>query len=162
MAPVLVAGIVHLVHEKRRRFRSILGGLFLGENAALRKPRIMRKNSYGELPMTMLLPVRSIFRAVVSTVVPEAKNLGEPGWSELETLVETTLQNRSRAMHRQLRLFIRTIQWMPVLRYGRRHFPQRRTTGAGSLLSAGPSSRSCPLRILGTANPGPSGLLRKT
>lgn len=70
--------------------------------------------------MTVLSPVRSIFRAVVSTVVPEAKNLGEPGWSELETLVETTLQNRPRAMHRQLRLFIRTIQWMPVFRYGRR------------------------------------------
>lgn len=81
---------------------------------------IVRKNRYGELPMTVLLPVRSIFRAVVSTVVPEAKNLGEPGWSELETLVETALQNRPRAMHRQLRLFIRTIQWMPVFRYGRR------------------------------------------
>jgi len=80
----------------------------------------MRKNRYAELPMTVLLPVRSIFRAVVSTVVPEAKNLGEPGWNELETLVETTLQNRPRAMHRQLRLLIRTIQWLPVFRYGRR------------------------------------------
>ena len=70
--------------------------------------------------MTVLLPVRSIFRAVVSTVVPEARNLGEPAWSELEALVETTLQTRPRAMHRQLRLFIRTIQWMPVFRYGRR------------------------------------------
>lgn len=70
--------------------------------------------------MTVLLPVRSIFRAVVSTVVPEARNLDEPRWSELETLVETTLQNRPRAMHRQLRLFIRIIQWMPVFRYRRR------------------------------------------
>ncbi|HYK89499.1 MAG TPA: hypothetical protein VE398_12060 [Acidobacteriota bacterium] len=70
--------------------------------------------------MTVLLPVRSIFRAVVLTVVPEAKNLAEPGWSELETLVEATLQNRPRAIHRQLRLFLRTIQWMPVFRYGRR------------------------------------------
>ena len=70
--------------------------------------------------MTVLLPVRLIFRAVVCTVVPEAKNLGESGWSELETLVETTLQIHPRAMHRQLRLFIRTIQWVPVFRYGRR------------------------------------------
>jgi len=70
--------------------------------------------------MTVLLPVRSIFRAVVSTVVPEAKDLDEPGWSELEKLVEITLQNRPRAMHRQLRLFIRTIQCIPVFRYGRR------------------------------------------
>ncbi len=80
----------------------------------------MRKNGFGELPMTVLSPVRSIFRAVVSTVVPKAEELGEPGWRELETLVETTLQNRPRAVHRQLRLFIRTIQWLPVFRYGRR------------------------------------------
>lgn len=79
----------------------------------------MRKNRYGELPMTVLSPVRSIFRAVVSTVVPEAKDLSEAGWSELLTLVETTLQNLPRAMHRQLRLSIRTIQWLPVFRYGR-------------------------------------------
>lgn len=79
----------------------------------------MGKNGYGELPMTVLLPVHSIFRAVVSTVVPEAKNLSEPGWSELLRLVEATLQNRPRAMHRQLRLFIRTVQWLPVFRYGR-------------------------------------------
>ena len=80
----------------------------------------MRKIRYGELPMMVLLPVRSIFRAMVSAVVPEDNNFTEPGWSELETLVETTLQNRPRAVHRQLRLFIRTIQWMSVFRYGRR------------------------------------------
>jgi hypothetical protein len=80
----------------------------------------MSDNRYDQLPMTVLSPVRSIFRAVVSTVVPEAKNLGEPGWSELETLVETTLQSRPHAMHRQLRLFIRAIQWLPVFRYCRR------------------------------------------
>jgi Gluconate 2-dehydrogenase subunit 3 len=67
----------------------------------------------------VLLPVRSVFRAVVSTVVPEAENLSELGWSELLTLVETTLQDRPRAMHRQLRLFIRAIQLLPVFRYGR-------------------------------------------
>ena len=69
--------------------------------------------------MTVLSPVRSIFRAVVSTVVPEAKDLSEAGWNELLALVETTLQNLPHVMHRQLRLFIRTIQWLPVFRYGR-------------------------------------------
>jgi hypothetical protein len=83
----------------------------------------MSENRHDQLPLTVLSPVRSIFRAVVSTVVPEAKNLSEPGWSEFETLVETTLQNRPRAMHRQLRLFIRSIQWLPVFRYGRRFTP---------------------------------------
>ena len=70
--------------------------------------------------MTVLSPVRSIFRAVVCTVVPEGKGMDATGWSELETLVETTLQNRPRAMHRQLRLFIRAIQWLPLFRYGKR------------------------------------------
>jgi hypothetical protein len=80
----------------------------------------MRKNRHDELPMTVLSPVRSIFRAVVITVVPEAEKLGEPNWSELEMLVGTTLQNHSRAIHRQLRLFMRAIQWLPVFRYGKR------------------------------------------
>jgi len=80
----------------------------------------MRNPRQDELPTTVLVPVRSIFRAVVSTVVPEAKELDERGWSELEALVETTLQDRPRAMHRQLRLFIRTIQWLPVFRHGKR------------------------------------------
>jgi hypothetical protein len=66
-----------------------------------------------------LSPVRRIFRAVVSVVVPEANKLNEQSWGELETLVETTLRDRSPAMHRQLRLFLRTIQWLPIFRYGR-------------------------------------------
>ena len=67
-----------------------------------RQPSIMTKNRYGELPMTVLSPVRSIFRAVVSTVVPEAEELGEPGWRELETLVETTaLRNPDGLMYGQ-------------------------------------------------------------
>ena len=69
--------------------------------------------------MTMLSPVRAIFRAVVSTVVPEADQLDEQGWQQLETLVETTLRDRPPAMLRQLRLFLRAIQWLPVFRYGR-------------------------------------------
>ena len=69
--------------------------------------------------MTMLAPVRPIFRAIVSTVVPEANQLDEPGWRELEALVETTLRDRPPAMLRQLQLFLRAIQWLPVFRYGR-------------------------------------------
>ncbi len=70
--------------------------------------------------MTMLSPVRPIFRAVVSTVVPEADQLDEPGWRELEALVEATLRDRPPAMLRQLQVFLRAIQWLPVFRYGRR------------------------------------------
>jgi hypothetical protein len=80
----------------------------------------MPRNSFDESSVTVLSHVRPVFRAVVSIVVPEANKLDEQSWRELETLAETTLQNRPRAMHRQLRLFIRAIQWMPVFRYGRR------------------------------------------
>jgi hypothetical protein len=69
--------------------------------------------------MTTLSSVRPIFRAVVSTVVPEASQLDEQGWTELETLVEAALRDRPPAMLRQLRLFLRAIQWLCVFRYGR-------------------------------------------
>lgn len=69
--------------------------------------------------MTMLSSVRPIFRAVVSTVVPEASQLDEQGWAGLETLVEGTLRDRPPAMLRQLRLFLWAIQWLCVFRYGR-------------------------------------------
>ena len=69
--------------------------------------------------MTTLSPVRGTFRAIVSTVVPEADQLDEQGWQELEALVEATLRDRPPAMQRQLRLFLRAIEWLPMFRYGR-------------------------------------------
>ncbi len=79
----------------------------------------MPQNGHVESSVTVLSPVRPIFRAVVSIVVPEANNLDEQSWRELETMVEVTLRDRPSAMHRQLRLFLRAIQWLPVFRYGR-------------------------------------------
>lgn len=69
--------------------------------------------------MTVFSHVRPIFRAVVSTVVPEAAKLDEQSWQELENIVEITLRDRPRAVQRQLQMFLRAIQWLPVLRYGR-------------------------------------------
>ena len=69
--------------------------------------------------MTMSPPVRPVFRAVVSTVVPEADQLDESGWRELEQLVEAALRDRPPAMLRQLQFFLRAIQWLCVFRYGR-------------------------------------------
>jgi hypothetical protein len=69
--------------------------------------------------MTTLSPVRPIFRAVVSTVVPEANQLDEPGWRELEALVEATLRDRPPALLRQLQWFLHGIHWLSVFRYGR-------------------------------------------
>lgn len=78
----------------------------------------MAQNRLMESSVTVLSPVRRTFRAVVSSVVPEANQLGEQGWRELEALVEATLRERPAAMHRQLQLFLRAIQWLPAFRYG--------------------------------------------
>lgn len=67
----------------------------------------------------VLAPVRAVFRAVLVTVVPEAKQLDAPGWRALEELVEDALEIRPPALRGQLQLFLRGIQWLPVVRYGR-------------------------------------------
>lgn len=79
----------------------------------------MQQDSPRESAVTVFSPVRPIFRAVVFTVVPEANKLDEQSWQELEAVVEKTLRDRPPAMLRQLRLFLRTIQWLPVFCYGR-------------------------------------------
>lgn len=66
---------------------------------------------------TLRLPV---FRAIVSTVIPEARGLDESGWSRVEALVDAALHDRPAALRRRVRLFLQLIEWLPVLRYGRR------------------------------------------
>ena len=79
----------------------------------------MRGATVNEPSRSVLAPVRAVFRAVVVTVVPDAKQLDEPGWLALEKLVEDALEIRPPALRRQLQLFLRAIQWLPVVRYGR-------------------------------------------
>jgi hypothetical protein len=64
-------------------------------------------------------PDPAVFRAVVSTIVPEAAALDDQGWRELNRVVEALLCDRPESLKRQLRMFLRAIQWLPVLRYGR-------------------------------------------
>jgi hypothetical protein len=52
--------------------------------------------------------------------VPEAKQLDESGWLASEALVEDALAIRPPALRRQLQLFLRAIEWLPVVRYGHR------------------------------------------
>lgn len=69
---------------------------------------------------TELDAVRHVFRAVARTVVPECADLDAEGWGELESTVEDALADRPPEMRRQLRLLLRAVQWLPVLRWGRR------------------------------------------
>jgi hypothetical protein len=78
----------------------------------------MRVATAKEPSRSVLAPVRTVFRAVFVTVVPDAKQLDEPGWLALEAQVEDLLEFRPPTLRRQLQLFLRAIEWLPVLRYG--------------------------------------------
>jgi hypothetical protein len=64
-------------------------------------------------------PDPAVFRAVVSTIVPEAAALDGRGWHDLHQVVEALLRDRPESLKRQLRFFLGAIQWLPVVRYGR-------------------------------------------
>ena len=66
-----------------------------------------------------IAPVSDVFRAVVSTLIPPASDLQEAEWQKLHELVASALKDRPPALQRQLRVFLRLIQWLPVLRFGR-------------------------------------------
>ncbi len=73
--------------------------------------------------------LRPVFRAVAATVVPESIALDEQQWDGVEALVDATLRERTRKQQRQLQLFLRLIEWLPLLRYGQTFTalaPQRR------------------------------------
>lgn len=64
-------------------------------------------------------PVRESFRALATTIVPEAERLGPPEWLEVEQIVEQGLASRPVAIRRQLRLFVRILEILPLFRFGR-------------------------------------------
>ena len=64
-------------------------------------------------------PDPAIFRAVASTIVPEAAALDEQGWREVVQVIEALLRDRPESLKRQIRIFLGAIQWLPVVRYGR-------------------------------------------
>lgn len=61
-----------------------------------------------------------MLRAIGTTIVPEATDLDEREWLELEEIVRTALAPRPRALQRQFVLLVRGIDWLALLRYGRR------------------------------------------
>lgn len=68
----------------------------------------------------VLEPVRTTFRAVAETVVPEMTSLTPETWREVEAVVETMLAARPEAMRRQLVAFLRVMELLPLLRHFRR------------------------------------------
>lgn len=71
-------------------------------------------------PHPVLPRHRAIFRAIATTVVPEAMQLDGSAWTDVERIVEGLVAARPRAMQRQLGAFLRVVELAPLVRYGRR------------------------------------------
>lgn len=71
------------------------------------------------MPSSPFDAVRGAFRAVAATVVPEAVRLDDAGWAGLEQIIGDALAARPAGLRRQLTLFIRALDILPVFRYGR-------------------------------------------
>jgi hypothetical protein len=87
-----------------------------------------------------LAPVRAPFHALAVTIVPETAALDDAAWHELEALVDGVLASRPAALRRQLRAFIRVLQWLPLLRFGRAFTALDRTRRARFLAGVEASS----------------------
>ncbi len=57
--------------------------------------------------------------ALVSALVPSAKQLDETALSEIVAVMNSVMQGKSARMKQQVQLFLRAIQWLPALRYAR-------------------------------------------
>ena len=87
----------------------------------------------------MLTSVRPVLRAIGVTVVPEATRLDAAGWEALEGIVAAALASRPAALQRQVLLFLRIVEWLPLVRYGRRFTrldPKRQTSFLKTLQDA--------------------------
>jgi gluconate 2-dehydrogenase subunit 3-like protein len=67
-----------------------------------------------------LAAFRPLLRAIACTIVPEAAAMGENAWQEFHALLDAALGDRPPALQRRLQFFLRAIEWMPLLRFGRR------------------------------------------
>ena len=88
------------------------------------------------MSVSVLQPVQSTFRAVAETVVVETASLRPQEWHELQDVVEEALAARPERMRRQLVLFLRVVEYLPLVRYLRRFSrldPARRTAILTSL-----------------------------
>lgn len=72
------------------------------------------------MPDRVLPPVRTPFRALAQTFVPEASSLDERAWAEVEAIIEDALATRPPKLRRQLATLIKLLDVLPLIRYGRR------------------------------------------
>lgn len=68
---------------------------------------------------TVFGSVRDSFREIAKSIVPEAEGLDEKSWVEMEAIIERGLAARPAKIRRQLRLFVRALNLLPIGRYGK-------------------------------------------
>lgn len=66
------------------------------------------------------VPAAPVFRAVATTIVPDAARLERTQWDELEAIVGRYVASRPPNIRRQLTTLLGLIDWVAVLRFGRR------------------------------------------
>jgi hypothetical protein len=70
-------------------------------------------------PTSVLGPVRRPFRALGNVVLPRPDALSEEGWERAEAVIESALAQRPAGVKRQIRLFLRVVNLLPVATTGR-------------------------------------------
>lgn len=69
---------------------------------------------------SILAPVEDKLRPLAEAFVPEIAEVDREEWREIVSVMEEALQDRPREMRRQLLLFVRVLDWLPVVRRGSR------------------------------------------
>lgn len=74
-------------------------------------------DGYGSEPVFSSL--REPLRAIGSVVLPSPDLLDEEGWIEAENIIEGALASKPKGIKRQIRLFLRVVNLLPILTTGR-------------------------------------------
>ena len=74
-------------------------------------------NGPGSEPV--LSSLQAPLRAIGSVVLPSPEALDKEGWLEAEAIIERALASKPSGIKRQIRLFLRLVNFLPVLTTGR-------------------------------------------
>lgn len=67
----------------------------------------------------VLSSLRGPFRAIGEVVLPSPGALDEEGWAKAESIVERALASKPKGIKRQIRLFLRLVDLLPIVTSGR-------------------------------------------
>jgi len=70
-------------------------------------------------PTSTLAPVRPAFRAITRAAVPAAETFDDARWSRAEEIVDEALADRPPRVRRQVVLFVRIVDALARIRFGR-------------------------------------------